>query len=306
MKRTLFAVAATTAAAAVVLTGCQAPSTAAYVGDRTVSTTRLDDAITVSLANGDVRKTWGSKQPALRRQILDTAVYHELIGQVARRDHASVKNGEVDAIVAALQSSVQQQGTQLDAALAQTFGVAPTQARSLLTDIALTGEVALDEGLLKLPKQYRIGAIEVKNAAEGATVAQALARNESSYASLAKRYAGQNTLPKPTTISEQSFTQAVGPQHANAQPHTTFALPLQGGTDLVVVHVFEATAPTPDDLSPTDRALAVVNAYQSGRGAVVAKFAGRVRINPRFGRWDAQTGRVADTKAPAVLTNDKS
>lgn len=303
MTRRIVLAAAAVTAAAVVLAGCDSPSTAAYVGAKTVSTKQLSGAISVGLEDSDVHKAWGSKEPAYRRQVLDNAVYHALITQVASDEHVSVRTGEVDTILAAIRAGIQAQtSARLNTALARTFAVAPSQARSVIDDVALTGEVALKRGLLALPKQYRIGIIQVKNQATANAVAKQLDRDEASYSALAKRYPGANTLPSPATADQQNFAQSFGNARANAKAHSTFTLPVpdQSG-DIGVVHVFSVLQPTAANLSAGDRATAVVNAYENGRKAVVKQFDGKIKINPRFGRWDTTSGKIADTRAPAVL-----
>lgn len=289
----LWAGVAVAALALLALVGCdRRPSTAAYVGSTTISAHQLDQTINAGWASKPIKAAW-SDQAAYRRQVLDNEIYHAVLVQVAASRGLRASDAEATDVLKALRTQVQT-SSQLDKAFAQ-LGYAPAQVGDFARDIALTGEVAIKAGLA-----YTIGIIETPNAATARRVARRIASDEAAYESLATRYANaQNTLQQPQLVTKDQVVQAFGKEGATARPGDTFTIPVPGGSGTVaVVHLFSTNLSL---LPSAARAVALLNLYRSGRIAIGKGFHGRIRVNPRFGRWDAGSGKVGESVNPAVI-----
>jgi hypothetical protein len=283
------------------LTGCQTrSSTAAYVGDQTITTTQLDTLVDQGLDNAAIRKAWSGKVPAYRRQVLDNAIYHLLVQKTATRDHLTVSGAEVSDLVHGVQAG-SQNGQTLDSQLAG-LGVAHNGQGAFFRDVALTAELAIQKGVAPLPAQYRVGIIELPSAAVAKAVAKQLAADPASYPALARAHPATNTLGVPVSVSQTQFQQAFGAAHSKGvKAGTTFALPVPNAAGHVaIVHIFSVSTPSLSSLPAGQRAQAIISAYNAGRTRIATRAGVPITVNPRFGTWNTKRGTIGDTVNPAV------
>lgn len=279
------------------MTGCQSnPSTAAYVGDQTVSTKQLQHEVNQGWANAAVRSAWSL--PDYRQQVLDNQITHAVLAQTAAKEHVSVPNHAGSDLLQQVSASFQGGPDQLKAALIRS-GVAPSQRAAYFQDVALAGQIAVNRGLVTA---YRVGLIGLKDRTTATTVAQTLQGDESSYAKLARQHPGQVTSPKPVMFTSADFANDFGPQYAAAvRAHSTFVLPVPNSTMYAVVHVFSIDE-SADQLSTAERGTLLQEGYSRIAPTLLKKPGVKIKVNPRFGSWNAKQGRVDGAVNPAVIT----
>lgn len=283
------------------LAGCQnRSSTAAYVGGQTITTSQLDAMVDQGMTNPVVRQVWSGKEAAYRRQVLDNAIYHVLVQKAAARSHLTVSGAEVSDLVQGVKAG-SQNGQTLDRQLAG-LGVAHNGEGVFFRDVALTAELAIQQGAAPLPAQYRVGIIELPSAAVAAQVQKQLLANPASYPALAKAHPATNTLGAPVAVTQAQFQQAFGAAHSKGiKAGTTFTLPVPNAAGHVaVVHIFTVTVPKLASLPASQRAQTIISAYNAGRTRIATRADEKITVNPRFGTWNAKRGTIGDTVNPAV------
>lgn len=280
-----------------VMTGCQSnPSTAAYVGDQTVSTKQLQHEVNQGWSNASVRSAWSLAD--YRQQVLDNQITHAVLAQTAAKEHVSIPNHAGSDLLHQIQATFQGGPDQLNAALIKS-GVAPAQRAAYFQDVALAGQIAVNRGLVTA---YRVGIIGVKDKATATAVARSVQDDEGSYAKLAKQHPGQVTSVAPVMFTSADFANDFGPQYAAAvRSHTTFVLPVPNSTMYAMVHVF-STNQSADQLTATERGTLLQEGYSRIAPTLLKKPGVSIKVNPRFGSWNAKQGRVDGTVNPAVIT----
>jgi hypothetical protein len=290
--------AAAAAAALLGLAGCDSrPSVAAYVGPDHISTSSLQSAVDHGLDSSAVSQVWGQKQSEYRRQVLDQKIYHAIVERVAEARDVSVPDSEVAELSQQINS---QDRTGFEGFLGQQ-GIAPDRGQGFLRDMILTSEVAIDRGIASVPERYEVGIIEVPDTAAARSVTAALHRDPNSYAAQAARFPGQNTRTKPLQLAAQDLEQLLERDVSDVQAGQTLTVqPSQAPGQTFVVHIFSARHPDLSSLSSIDRTNVMLTIYQSARPKIVKSAHEKIRINPRFGHWDAAKGAVAQTSPPSV------
>lgn len=289
---------AAAACAVAVLAGCDSrPSVAAYVGNDHVSTSALDSSVDHGLDASNVTQVWGQKQDEYRRQVLDEKIYHVILEQAAEKADVSVSDSDVSALS---QDILSQDRSGFEGFLGQQ-GVAPDGGSAFLHDIMLTSEVAIKRGLASTPERYQVGIIEVPNAAAAQSVTNSLAKDPDSYTEQAQKYPSSNTKPKPIELADTNLAQLLERDVSNLKAGQSLTVrPSQAPGQTFVVHIFAITRPELSSLPSIDRTNTMLAIYQTARPEIIKSVGGKVRINPRFGSWDAGKGAVAQTSNPAV------
>jgi hypothetical protein len=283
----------------VALTGCShSPRTAAYVGDKTVSTNQLQDAVNAGYSNKSVQSSWSS-QADYRRQVLQNQILHVLLQRAAKKAGVTPDPGAGSQIAQQFPSFFQNGAADMNAQLIKQ-GVAPGQQSAFFSDLALAAQLSVKQGTTRL---LRVGVIGVPDAATAKKVGKAIQSDENNYKKLAAKYPGQNTLTAPEVVSDAEFAQPFGAaKAAAAKSHTGFVVSASG--TFLVVHIFES------DL-PFAQAPAFVRADIAGgsitkvQTALLRKPGVKIRVNPRFGSWNAKSGKVNGAVAPAMLAESK-
>jgi peptidyl-prolyl cis-trans isomerase SurA len=282
----------------VALAGCQSnPSTAAYVGDQTVSTKQLQHDVNQGYTNAAIKASWS--QGDYRQQVLQNQITHVLLQRAAQSTKVTVANTEGPELLQQLKAHIQGGASELNAELVKQ-GVAPSQQASHFQDVALAGQLAVKRGMISA---YQIGLIELPTQAAANKVAQQLQTDESQYAAIAAKHPGQNTVPQPTSLSSLEFAQSFGPQNAAAaRSHTSFVLQVPQSTSFAAVHVFSVDQPL-SEMPATARVSLLQEGYSQLAPALLKKPGVKIRVNPRFGSWNAKQGKVDGAVSPAVMTS---
>jgi hypothetical protein len=283
----------------VALTGCDhSPATAAYVGEKTVSTNQLQDAVNAGYSNKSVQSAWSS-QAKFRSQVLQNQILHVLLQRAAKRAGIKADPAAGAQIAKQFPAFFQNGATDMNTQLIKE-GVAPSQQSAFFNDLALSAQLAVKQGSARL---LRVGVIGVPNAATAKKVGTAIQSNEDNYRKLAAKYPGQNTLKAPEVVSDAEFAQPFGTaKAASAKSHTGFVVSTSG--TFLVVHIFNSDLPFAQAPAfvRADIAGASISKVQT---ALLAKPGVKIRINPRFGSWNAKSGKVKGAVAPAMLAEAK-
>lgn len=290
------------AATALSLAGCgHQPSVAAYVGSDSVSVSSFQDLVRGGLTNVDVKTVVGSNQDQFRRAVLQTAVDHLLISQAAARAGVHASAAELEALRKDLSGGQQP----LDALLAGA-GVAPGQTDQFLTDYITAAKLAWAKHGTRAPVALHVGVIQLPKSGANAVQKALAAGGEGGYADVAKRYPGALTSPRVLTTTPAALAGQVGkPTDATFTAGDTFVerAPASGSSKsggTALIYVFAASQP---DLATLDAQTAVSELGTGFQAAAKHGFyAGstKVRVNPRFGRWDAATHRITDSGQSVV------
>jgi hypothetical protein len=263
-------------AALVRTSGCQSHvGTAATVGNDRITTKTLDTAYAAAK-----RTATGQQAGAgLQAQVLTQLVEYRLLDDLAASQHVAVKQGDIDTTFAQLKAA--QPATDGDQTANQQ-----AQARALAAITALGESYAAKTHHVDAVKLI---AIPVKDTPTAETVLGLLAKDPSSTAAVARKYSTQEqfaTAGGDVGVQPLSGLGDAAAAVAKLKPGTADVVTFSGA-----IYVMRVDAQL--DQSAVRTALAA---------------AGKVTVNPRFGRWDAtQTTVVAassdivapDTAVPA-------
>jgi hypothetical protein len=175
-------------------------------------------------------------------------------------------------------------------------GIAPNQQAPFFQDVALGGMVALQRGLVQT---VRYGSIEVGDEATARKIFGQIQADDSTFGSIASKNPSPNTTVTPSVVSVGSLSQLSGLDPKSIQPNTSAIVPTQNGT-FVVVHVFQLGEPL-SAMTAFDRVALLQQGYSTLEQSLLKKPGVRIRINPRFGTWNAKQAKVDGAVAPAAL-----
>jgi peptidyl-prolyl cis-trans isomerase SurA len=296
------------AAAVLGVAGCRtSPSVAAYVDDTTVTVGELTSAVDARLADPAIAQSAAGREDELTRGVLTLLVDKEVYAAASQRYGVQVSDGDVQQRIDTLLA-----GQDPDAAFAQAAaqGLSRDDVFERIREQLVRERVAqaagqaqgLSEDALRaqyaqsLPSltQTTLGIITVPDQATADAVLAQLTKDSSTYAQLATRYAGPNTLPAPQAFTGTQLAglpQELAPGLASTTPGKGFtvAVPQAGG--VVVVFVGAQTAPTFEQARPQLEQQAASAADSAGQKIVdqVRTDLG-VKVNPRYGQL--QDGKV--------------
>lgn len=283
---------------------------AATVGSARITTTELAGFVTRGLANPQAQQQLGADRAAFQRQTLARLIDHDILAVAASEQHVTVTAGQIGAQLAQFQ---QQAGgaQQLEAQAAQN-GIAPQDLLRFVRDVALndalgaklTAGVEVPQAQLEaLYKQHaaqydqvHTAHILVASKALAETILAKVRKDPASFAALAAQFsidtsnknkggdlgfAGRGQFVKP-------FDDAV----FAAKPGSFLLVKTQFGYH--VVHVIARRITTLAQATPELRSQALQPQRDAAVAALLSKVARQlgVKVNPRFGQWDATKGAV--------------
>ena len=317
MTRTLrrrLAAAVLSAATAVALAAC-APThagTAATVADTRITTGALGDRIERSLRDPTAQQRLGTDRAAFSRRILSVLINHEIVTAAATEQGVSITDGEVDARLRAFAD--QAGGMAALESQAAANGVARTDLRSYVRDIVLTeriGDKLLASTAVpaaELQAAYQQNYVRVHAAhilvKDKATADRLLAQAKADpkqFPALARRFStdpeskvnGGDLGTAPPSQYVAPFAKAV-----STMPIGSFTT-VQSEFGWHVIHLITRQALKPlAEATPEIRRQVLQEQQQEKIGALFSSVANRlkVRVNPRFGVWNAKTGQVDPPK----------
>jgi len=288
------------AAAGVALSAC-APvhaGAAATVGSDRITTGQVKDLVQRTLADPTFAAKGGADVSSVQREELTNLVQHKLLDLAAAQEHVSVSDGEVSTQISSIQ---QQEGSkELLEADAAKNGIAPSDIRDYFYYNLLEQKLAPK---ITTPVVHAAH-ILVKDKATADKILAEVQADPSQFEGIAKSQStdtqsGANggdlgTVPSIEYVAE--FATAVD----SAKVGSYFVVQSQFGWH--VVHLISRTSESLQDLatqaqqSGDSNAQQVVGEVMSRYLESVAKNAGGISVNPRYGTWDpAQAAVVAST-----------
>ena len=310
--------------AVLVLSGCGSgqvrPGAAALVGEQRITVDRLQQVVERGLADPQAEESVGADRSGFQRQVLARLVNREVLRAAAAKEGVTVDDGDVDA---QLEEFAEQAGGEqaLEAQAAQN-GIAKQDLEPFLRDVVL--DQALGDALTEdedVPQeqlqglyqqniaqydQVRSRHILVAEEQQARSLLAQVREDPSQFAELAAEFSTDTSnKDQGGDLGLQGKGQFVPEFEAllfTAEPDTYDVVQTQFGWH--VVHVQERERTSLDEATPELRRAALQEQRAQATGTLlreVAKELG-VKVNPRFGRWDAETGSIEAVEDPNGVT----
>jgi parvulin-like peptidyl-prolyl isomerase len=310
--------------AALVLTGCGKDpvraGAAATVGQTRITTAELAGLVSRGLKDPQAQQQLGADKPKFQRDTLGRLIRHQVLAEAARQQHVSASPGAVDAKLADFER--QAGGSMQLLQQAAQGGIAAHDLRSFVTDLVLgdalgdklTADVAVPpeqiQALYKqasaqydqvhsahilVPTKAKADAILAQVKADPASFADLAAKNSTDTSNKDKGgdlgFAGRGAFVK-------EFEAAV----FGAKPGAFLEVKTQFGFH--VIHVIERRTTSLEQATPDLRRAALQKQRDQLVGQLLAKIARqlRIKVNPRFGRWDLAHLSVVDSAGPGSVS----
>ena len=315
---------ASTGLAVLLLSGCGSgqvrPGAAAIVGDERIAVDTLQQVVERSLADPQAEESLGQDRPAFQQQVLARLINREVLQAAADREGVTVDDGDVDAQLADF--AAQAGGEEALEAQAAQNGISPEDLQPFLRDVVL--EQALGDALTEdedVPQeqleslyqenvaQYdrvRSRHILVADEAQARSILAQVREDPSRFAELAAEFS-TDTSNKDAggELGFQGKGQFVPEFEAllfSAEPGTFDVVQTEFGWHVVNVEERETTSLA--EATPELRRAALQEQRAEATGTVLREVASDlgVEVNPRFGRWNAETGSVDAVEDPNGVT----
>lgn len=317
--------AATGLAAALLLTGCGQgevrPGAAAIVGSERIDTDALQELVDRGLADPAAAQQLGGDRVEFQRQALARLINRKVLDEAASRADITVTDGDVDAQLADFEE--QAGGREPLEMQAAQSGISATDlppfirdivTEQMLGDVLTADEVVPREQLQALYQQniaqydkVQSRHILVPDEKTARTILANVRRDPSRFPALAAQFS--------TDTSNKDMGGDLGLQGRgqfvpefekvlfSAKPGSYNVVKTQFGWH--VVNVQKRVTTGLSEASPELRRVALQSERQQAtaeRLRTVGKDLG-ITVNPRFGRWDAETGTVVPVSAPDAVTS---
>jgi parvulin-like peptidyl-prolyl isomerase len=310
--------------AVLLLSGCGSgsvrPGAAALVGDERITVDTLQQVVERGLADPQAEQSLGQDRSAFQRQVLSRLVNREVLAAAAAREGVSVDDGDVDA---QLQDFAAQAGGEeaLEEQAAQN-GIAPQDLQPFLRDVVL--EQALGDALTEdedVPQEQLEGLYQqniaqydrvrsrhilVEDEAQARSILAEVREDESRFAELAAEVSTDTSnKDQGGDLGLQGRGQFVPEFEAllfSAEPGTYDVVQTQFGWHVVNVQERETTSLA--EATPELRRAALQEQRAQATGTLLREVAGDlgITVNPRFGRWDPETGSIEAVEDPNGVT----
>jgi parvulin-like peptidyl-prolyl isomerase len=310
--------------AVLVLSGCGSgsvrPGAAAIVGDERITVDTLQQVVERGLADPQAEEAVGQDRPAFQRQVLSRLVSREVLRAAAEREGVTIDDGDVDA---QLEDFAAEAGGEeaLEAQAAQN-GIAPQDLKPFLRDVVL--EQALGDELTEdeqVPQEQLQGLYQqniaqfdrvrsrhilVAEEQQARSLLAQVREDPSQFADLAAEFSTDTSnKDQGGELGLQGKGQFVPEFEAllfSAEPDTYDVVQTQFGWH--VVHVQERETTSLEDATPQLRRAALQEQRQQATGELLREVASDlgVEVNPRFGRWDPETGTIEAVEDPNGVT----
>jgi parvulin-like peptidyl-prolyl isomerase len=310
--------------AVLLLSGCGSgsvrPGAAALVGDERITVDTLQEVVERGLEDPQAEEALGQDRSAFQRQVLSRLVNREVLQAAAEQEGVTVDDGEVDD---QLQDFAAQAGGEeaLEAQAAQN-GISPEDLQPFLRDVVLEQELgdALTEdedvpqeqleGLYQQNiAQYdrvRSRHILVEDEAQARSILAQVQADPARFEELAAEFSTDTSnKDQGGDLGLQGKGQFVPEFEAllfSAEPGTYDVVQTQFGWHVVNVQERETTSL--QEATPELRRAALQEQRAQATGELLRDVAKRlgVTVNPRFGRWDPETGSIEAVEDPNGVT----
>ncbi len=303
IRRTL-AVVPVCALLAAGVVGCDRPTDAATVNGGKITVSSLRSLVRSGLRDDAFRSQWTGKQQELTRKVLSHEIEAKLVEDAATKRGVSVTNGDIQVVQTAVSA--------LDASSLAQYGIVPNQRKTFARMVALGARIAVDSGVSTPPDSVTYGFIRVPDTYVASAVSAAVQANPAAYTDIAKPYTtGGATLAKPATSSATQLerqaplaTAAVNKAERTGRVQV-LQQPAQGqsGQDLLfVISVRKVTLESLEEMADPSSAQAfLVQAYSAGAKKGLWGRDARIKVNPRYGRWNPSDHAIDGGSDPGLI-----
>jgi foldase protein PrsA len=300
--------------AAVTLTGCgDAPvraGAAATVGDLRITTDQLNGLVTRGLADPQAQQQLGADKAAFQRQTLSRLINHEVLAEAAKQAGVKITPGAIDAKLADFER--QAGGAQQLEQQAAQNGIAKQDLRRFISDIVLnealgdklTADIDVPRAQLEQLFQQNAAQNDQVHAAhilvaDKAAADEILAKvkaDPSTFASLAAQQSTDTSNKDKGGdlgfAGRGQFVKAFEDAVFGAKPGDYLVVKTEFGYH--VVHVIERRTTTLAQATPDLRRSILQKEREQRTTELLTKVSREldVKVNPRFGIWDANQGSV--------------
>ncbi len=318
--------AASAGLAVLLLSGCGSgavrPGAAALVGDTRIATDRLQEVVERGLADPQAAQQLGQDRPGFQRATLSRLINRQVLAAAAERKGVSVDDGDVDA---QLEDFAEQAGGRdaLEAQAAQN-GISPEDLPDFLRDVVL--EQALGDELTAeqtVPQeqletlysqavsqgqfdQVRSRHILVADEAQARSILADVQADPSRFEELAAEFSTDTSNKDDGgnlgTAGRGQFVPEFEQLLFSSAPGSYGVVQTQFGWH--VVNVLERITTSLEEATPELRRAALQEQRTEATGTLLREVADDlgVEVNPRFGRWDDETGSVEALDDPNGVT----
>jgi foldase protein PrsA len=316
--------AASAGLAVLLLSGCGSgqlqPGAAALVGDERITTDDLRAIVERGLSDPQAEEQFGSDRAGFQRQALARLVNREVLEVAAEREGVTVDDGDVDA---QLELFAEQAGGReaLEEQAAQS-GIAESDLPAFLRDVvldqaladALTEDIDVPRSELQALYTQNIGQFDtvesrhilVAEEARARSILAQVREDPSRFAPLAAEFSTDESNKDAGgdlgSVGRGQFVPEFEELLFRLEP---------GGYDVVqtqfgwhVVNVLGRDTTTLEEATPELRRGALQEERQEATQGLLREVAADlgVKVNPRFGRWDAETGSIEPLEDPNDVT----
>lgn len=296
------------------------PGAAAIVGEDRITTADLQGVVDRGLSDPAAEQQLGQDRAAFQRQALSRLINRIVLEEAAEREGVTVNQGDVDA---QLERFVSQAGSReaLEQQAAQS-GIAPQDLPRFLRDVvldqalgdALTEDVDVPQEQLQSLYQENIGQYDrvrsrhilVETEAQARSILAQVRADESRFAPLAAQFS-TDTSNKDRggdlgLAGRGQFVPEFEELLFSAEEGTYDVVQTQFGWH--VVNVIERETTTLAEATPELRRAALQAERQERTQALLQEVSADlgVKVNPRFGAWDAASGQVQPLDDPNDVT----
>ncbi|MDX6198457.1 MAG: peptidyl-prolyl cis-trans isomerase [Actinomycetota bacterium] len=310
---------------ALVVAGCgNAPvrsGAAATVGDKRISTQELAGLVSRGLKDPQAQQQLGADKAKFQRSVLERLIKHAIRVETAKREHVTATPGAIDAKIAAFE---QQAGG--SAALLQQAaqgGIAAGDLRPFIADLVLddaigdklTADVDVPEEQIKALYQQNAAQFDQVHAAHILVASKPLAdsilaqvkADPSQFAPLAAK----NSIDTSNKDKGGDLGFAGKGQFVKEFEAAVFAakagdfLEVKTQFGYHVVHVIDRKTTTLEQATPDLRRGALQQQREQRVNELLSKVATElhVKVNPRFGRWDATQLQVVEASSRDAVSS---
>lgn len=321
MSRTSRRRAASAGLAVLLLSGCGAgqlrPGAAALVGDSRISTATLEQVVDDGLADPQAQQQLGADRAGFQRQVLSRLVKRQVLAVAAERRGVTVSDGDVAAQLALfVEGAGSREALEAQAAAS---GVSPEELDRFVRDLVLEQE--LGDDLVKdveVPRaeleslyqqniarydRARSSHILVPDEATATRLLGEVKADPSRFAALAAEFSTD------TSNKDRGGDLGLAPrgQFVPEFERVLFSLP-EGGFGLAktefgfhVINVVERQTTSLAEATPELRRSALKEEIGTATSELLVSTADElgVKVNPRFGSWDAENAAVVAAEDPA-------
>ncbi|MCW2605881.1 MAG: PpiC-type peptidyl-prolyl cis-trans isomerase [Frankiales bacterium] len=289
---------------------------AATVGPVRITTTSLQRVVDRGLADEQAAQQLGADRAAFQRQVLSRMITGQLLDAAAQERDVTVSDGEVDARIAQFASQLGGR-EQLETQAAQS-GIAPQDLRPFIRDLTLNDKLAdalvadqqVPPAALAALYQQNIAQYDqvvarhilLKTAAEATSVLATVRKDPAQFAVIAEQRSldegskvrGGELDPAGRGAYVPEFEKAL----FSAKPGQYGVVQTQFGFH--VYNLLERRTTTLAQATPELRRQALAEPREAAIAGLLRETAAeeKVRISPRFGRWDAESVSVVEAGSP--------